>query len=73
MLKCDFNKVAKHQNTFPRNTSGWLLLDIRSFLQIQFIVFITEQNQHRIRCQRFGSNNLLKLKVRNLLMVLKEG
>ena len=45
---------------------------LRSFLQIQFIVFITELNQHRIWDQRFGSKYLQKLKIRNPLMGLKE-
>ena len=43
-----------------------------SFLQIQFIVFLMELNQHRIWDQRFGSKYLQKLKIRNLLMGLTE-
>ena len=39
---------------------------------IQFIVFIMELNQHRIWDHRFGGKYVLKLKMRNLLMVLKE-
>ena len=42
----------------------------RSFLQVQFIVFKMYLNQHRIWDQRIGKY-LLKLKIRNLLMVLK--
>ena len=36
-----------------------------------FVVFITELNQYRVQDQRFGSKYLLKLKIRNLLMILK--
>ena len=33
MPKCDFNKVA---TPFPRNTSGWLLLDVLKKLYEHF-------------------------------------
>ena len=41
---------------------------LHSFPQIQYIVFITELNQHRILDQRY----LQKLKIRTLLMGLKD-
>ena len=44
---------------------------LRSFLQIQLMVFITELNQHRIWDQRFGSKYLQKLEIRNLSIGLK--
>ena len=45
---------------------------LRSFLQIQFIVFVTELNQIRIWDLRFGSKYLHKLKIRNIVMNLKK-
>ena len=39
---------------------------------IQFIVFIAEWNQHLIWDQRFGNKFLLKLEIKNPLIVLKE-
>ena len=75
-LAIELYKIAKDMSPKIMSEVFKLLVIIysilRSFLQIQVIVLITELNVHGIWEQRFGSKYLQKLKISNLFISLKE-